>query len=92
MNTYFIASPCPEIGIHSQYSTPDSDIPAAVMGPGPLLLGRVSGSLAMGLGSRDPGAWLFEPGGTGSKALGARSWGMRSEAWGHGSGHEGKGS
>ena len=41
-----------------------------VMGPGPLLLGRVSASLATGLGSQDPQAWLFAPGGMGSEALG----------------------
>ena len=62
------------------------------MGPWPLLLGRVSGSLAMGLGSRDPGAWLFEPGHGLPEDLGATGWGMGSEAWGHGPGHGGMGS
>ena len=49
------------------------------MGPGPLLLGRVSASLATGLGGQDPQAWLFAPGGMGSEALGAgaRAWALR---------------
>ena len=38
----------------------------------------------MGLGSRDLVAWLFAPGRMGSEALGARGWGMGSEAWGMG--------
>ena len=50
--------------------------------PRPLLLGRVSASLATGLGSQDPQVWLFAPGGMGSEALG----GMGSEA--HGPGNE----
>ena len=81
MDTYFIASPCPEIGIQPQSSTrgsrtvgPESlgSLGAAVLGLGPLLLGQVSGSLAKGLGSQDPQAWLFAPGDMGSEASEAR--------------------
>ena len=61
------------------------------MGPGHLLLGRVSASLATGLGSQDPQAWLFAPGGMGSEALGGGCCGMGSEAWAHGPGNEGMG-
>ena len=51
---------------------------AAVVGPGPLLLGRASPSLAAGLGDQDPQAWFFAPVGMGSEALGkgARVWAL----------------
>ena len=64
---------------------------AAVVGPGPLLLGRMSPSLAALLGGQDPQAWFFAPGGMGSEALGvgARVWALGLVA--HGPGNKGMG-